>query len=80
MENIALELAPPRPILGTMTQRKTLQDQVSRELARRPHRRPAQQAPLYGICPQHPGKLVQRLPDGTERVGTFQNGTFVPEA
>jgi hypothetical protein len=38
-----------------------------------------QQAPLYGICPQHPGKLVQRLPDGTEVVGTFQNGRFVPE-
>lgn len=63
-----------------MAQRKTLQDQVSRELRRRAHQRPSEQAPLYGISPQFPGKLVQRLPDGTERVGTFQNGTFVPEA
>ena len=64
-----------------MRQRKTLQHQVSAELAKRSPRRPSiPQAPLYGICPQHPGKLVQRLPDGTERVGTFHNGAFVPEA
>ena len=36
-----------------------------------------QQAPLYGISPQHPGKLVQRLPDGSEIVGIFKNGVFV---
>lgn len=36
-----------------------------------------QQAPLYGISPQHPGKLIQRLPDGSEVVGTFKNGVFV---
>ncbi|MBV8030845.1 MAG: hypothetical protein JO035_05000 [Betaproteobacteria bacterium] len=42
--------------------------------------RPAWPAALYGISPQYPGKLVQRLPDGTERVGTFRNGSFVPES
>ena len=62
-----------------MRQRKTLQDQVSRELAKRSSER-SSVAPLYGISPKHPGKLVQRLPDGSERVGTFRNGTFVPEA
>ncbi|HYM59463.1 MAG TPA: hypothetical protein VEZ11_01080 [Thermoanaerobaculia bacterium] len=36
-----------------------------------------QQAPLYGISPKHPGKLIQRLPDGSEIVGTFKNGVFV---
>ena len=41
---------------------------------------PAPQAPLYGISPKYPGKLVQRLPDGTEIVGTFQDGAFVPES
>ncbi len=63
-----------------MRQRKTLQDQVSRELAKRSSERSTVAAPLYGISPKHPGKLIQRLPDGSERVGTFRNGTFVPEA
>ena len=35
--------------------------------------------PVYSISAQHPGKLVKRLPNGKELVGTFQNGTFVPE-
>jgi hypothetical protein len=35
--------------------------------------------PLYGICPKYPGKLIQRLADGTEIVGTFRDGSFVPE-
>lgn len=34
---------------------------------------------VYSTSPKFPGKLVQRLPDGTEVVGTFQNGAFVPE-
>ena len=64
-----------------MAKRKTLPHQVSTELAKHsPRSRSVPTAPIYGICPQHPGKLIQRLPDGTERVGTFQNGRFVPEA
>ncbi len=34
---------------------------------------------VYSTSPKYPGKLIQRLPDGTELVGTFHNGTFVPE-
>ena len=34
---------------------------------------------VYSTSPKHPGKLIQRLPDGTEVVGTFHNGKFVPE-
>ena len=37
------------------------------------------QWPIFSTSTLHPGKLIQRLPDGTEVVGTFQNGTFVPE-
>jgi len=37
------------------------------------------QWPIYSTSTQYPGKLIQRLPDGTEAVGTFQNGSFVPE-
>ena len=63
-----------------MAKRKTLSQHVSTELAKHsPRSRPVPAAPIYGICPQHPGKLIQRLPDGTETVGTFQNGRFVPE-
>ena len=35
--------------------------------------------PVYSTSLQHPGKLVKRLPNGKEQVGTFRNGTFVPE-
>jgi hypothetical protein len=35
--------------------------------------------PIYSTSALHPGKLVKRLPNGKEVIGTFQNGTFVPE-
>ena len=35
--------------------------------------------PVYGTSPEFPGKIVQRLQDGTERAGSFQDGKFVPE-
>jgi hypothetical protein len=35
--------------------------------------------PVYSTSALYPGKLVKRLPDGREVIGTFQNGTFVPE-
>jgi hypothetical protein len=35
--------------------------------------------PVYGTSPHYPGKIIQRLPDGTEIVGSFQDGAFVPE-
>ena len=36
--------------------------------------------PVYSTSAQYPGKLVKRLPNGQELIGTFQNGTFVPES
>lgn len=39
----------------------------------------AGKGPVYGTSAQFPGKIVQRLPDGTVLVGSFQNGHFVPE-
>ena len=65
-----------------MKQRKALSRRhLGSTLNARPPRTPPtlQQAPLYGISPKYPGKLVQRLADGTELVGTFHNGIFVPE-
>ena len=35
--------------------------------------------PVYGTSPSYPGKIIQRLPDGTEIVGSFQDGSFAPE-
>ena len=35
--------------------------------------------PVYSTSALYPGKLVKRLRDGREVVGTFQNGTFIPE-
>ena len=37
------------------------------------------QWPIYSTSTLHPGKFVQRLPDGTEVVGTFRDGAFVAE-
>jgi hypothetical protein len=34
-------------------------------------------APVYGTDPAHPGLIVQRLPDGTKRLGWFVNRQFV---
>lgn len=33
--------------------------------------------PVYGTDPAHPGLIVQKLPDGTKRVGRFVNRQFV---
>jgi hypothetical protein len=64
-----------------MAQEKTtFQRRIAAELAKRSPRSPSiPHSPLYGISPLHPGKLVQRLADGTERIGTFRDGVFVPE-
>jgi hypothetical protein len=35
--------------------------------------------PVYSTSAMYPGKLILRRPDGKEVVGTFQNGTFVPD-
>jgi hypothetical protein len=34
---------------------------------------------VYSTSPRFPGKLIQRLPDGTEMIGTFQDGAFVAD-
>ena len=33
--------------------------------------------PMYGTDPAHPGLIVQKLPDGTKRLGRFINRQFV---
>ncbi|MDI1250911.1 MAG: hypothetical protein PSV13_18760 [Lacunisphaera sp.] len=33
--------------------------------------------PIYGADPAHPGLIVQKLPDGTKRLGRFVNRRFV---
>ena len=33
--------------------------------------------PIYGTDPAHPGLIVQKLPDGTKRLGKFVNRQFV---
>jgi hypothetical protein len=33
--------------------------------------------PIYGTDPAHPGRIVQKLPDGTKRLGRFVNRQFV---
>jgi len=35
--------------------------------------------PVYSTSAAYPGKLVKRLPNGQELIGTFQNGMFVPD-
>ncbi len=36
--------------------------------------------PIYGTDPMHPGLIVQKLPDGTKRLGRFVNRQFVEES
>ena len=36
--------------------------------------------PIYGTHPAHPGFIVQKLPNGTKRVGKFVNRQFVASA
>ncbi|MDO8543243.1 MAG: hypothetical protein Q7S40_22635 [Opitutaceae bacterium] len=33
--------------------------------------------PIYGTDPAHPGLIVQKLPDGTKRLGRFVNRQFM---
>jgi len=39
----------------------------------------AQAGPIYGTAPNHPGKIVERRPDGTEAVGTLRDGRFIAD-
>lgn len=36
--------------------------------------------PIYGTDPTHPEHIVQKLPDGTKRLGKFVNRQFMPLA
>jgi hypothetical protein len=36
--------------------------------------------PVYGTSPAHPGKVIERRPDGTESIGRFDGGKFVAES
>jgi hypothetical protein len=35
--------------------------------------------PVYGTSPDHPGKIVERRPDGSEVVGTLRGRQFIPD-
>ena len=39
----------------------------------------ADQGPIYGTDPGHPGKFVEKRPDGSEVIGTFRDGNFVAD-
>lgn len=39
----------------------------------------AAQGPIYGTDPGHPGKFMEKRPDGSEVIGTFRDGTFVAD-
>jgi hypothetical protein len=36
--------------------------------------------PIYGTDPAHPGLIVQKLPDGSKRLGRFVNRQFIAVA
>lgn len=38
-----------------------------------------QAGPIYGTSPEHPGKIVERRPDGSEVVGTLRGRQFIPD-
>ena len=38
-----------------------------------------QAGPIYGTSPDHPGKVVERRPDGPEVVGTLRGREFIPD-
>ena len=38
-----------------------------------------QAGPIYGTSPDHPGKVVERRPDGSEVVGTLRGREFIPD-
>jgi hypothetical protein len=39
----------------------------------------AQAGPIYGTAPNHPGKIVERRPDGTEAIGTLRGRQFIAD-
>ena len=39
----------------------------------------AEAGPVYGTSPDHPGKIVERRPDGSEVVGTLRGRQFIPD-
>ena len=39
----------------------------------------AEAGPVYGTSPEHPGKIVERRPDGSEVVGTLRGRQFIPD-
>ena len=39
----------------------------------------AEAGPVYGTSADHPGKIVERRPDGSEVVGTLRGRQFIPD-
>lgn len=39
----------------------------------------AERGPVYGTSPEHPGKIVERRPDGSEVAGTLRGRQFIPD-
>ena len=38
-----------------------------------------QAGPIYGTSPDHPGKIVEIRPDGSQVVGTLRGRQFIPD-
>ena len=39
----------------------------------------AEAGPVYGTSPDHPGKIVEKRPDGSEIMGTLRGRQFIPD-
>ncbi|MFY9823089.1 MAG: hypothetical protein WAM82_17030 [Thermoanaerobaculia bacterium] len=71
------------PLYPSMTRRQEVHDLLTR-IATSTDREPTKKAlreggaPLYAADPEHPGMIVQVLPDGTRTPGRLEGRRFVP--
>jgi len=71
------------PLFPSAARRQEVHDLLMR-IAASPDREPTKQAlresgaPLYATDPEHPGLIVQVLPDGTRTPGRLEGRRFVP--
>ena len=71
------------PLYPSMTRRQEVHDLLTR-IATSTDREPTKKAlrecgaPLYATDPEHPGMIVQVLPDGTRTPGRLEGRRFVP--
>jgi len=71
------------PLFPSAARRQEVHDLLTR-IAASPDREPTKKAlresgaPLYATDPDHPGLIVQVLPDGTRTLGRLEGRRFVP--